>query len=120
MLLALKPMFAALCLVRGVVFTNCLLYDLGVGFSVSELLRHFHCPVSYTSVISVTVSYTYDVTLQCVSVGSIHYLHRPASAVSSLPSSQKSTGLALYGFIILPYILYDPLTPLSFDLSDFI
>lgn len=72
-LLALKPMFDALSLVRGVVVTNCLLYDLGVGFRVSELLRYFHCPVSYTPAIDVTVCYTYNVRLQRVSVGSIHY-----------------------------------------------
>jgi hypothetical protein len=109
-------MFNGLCSVHVVVVTNCLLYDLGVGFSVSELLRHFQYPVSYTPAIVVTVCYTYNVTLQCVSVGSIHYLHWPASAFSSLPSSQQSTGLALHGFIILPYILYDSLTPFSFDL----
>lgn len=54
----LKPMFDALCLVRGAVVTNCLLYDLGVGFNVSELLRHFQCPVSYTPASAVTVCYT--------------------------------------------------------------
>ena len=112
----MKPPFDASCLVRGVVVTNCLLYDLGVGFSVSELLRHFQCPVSYTPAIAVTVCYTYNVTLQCVSVDSIHYLHWPAIALSSLPSAQQSTGLALHGFIIVSYILYDSLTPLSFDL----
>jgi hypothetical protein len=108
-------MFGALCLVCGVVVTSCLLYDLGVGCSVSELLRHFQCPVSYTPAIAVTVRHTYNVTLRCVSVGSIHYLHWPTSAVSSLPSSQQSIGLAVHGFIILPYILYDPLIPMSFD-----
>jgi hypothetical protein len=56
-LLTLKPMFDPLCLVRGVVVTNCLLYDLGVGFSVSELLHQFQCPVSYTPVVAVTVCY---------------------------------------------------------------
>jgi hypothetical protein len=66
-------MFDALCLVRGVVVTNCLLYNLGVGFSVSQLLRHFQCPVSYTPAIAVTVCYIYSATLQCVSVGSTHY-----------------------------------------------
>jgi hypothetical protein len=67
-LLALKPMFDALCLVRGVVVTSCLLYDLGVGFSVSEFLRHFQCSVSYMPAIAVTMCYTYDIRLQCVSV----------------------------------------------------
>jgi len=60
-------MFDGLCLVRGVVVTNCLPYDLDFGFSVSELLRHFQYPVSYTLSRAVTVCYTYTVTLQCVS-----------------------------------------------------
>ena len=60
MLLALKPMFDDLCLVRGVVVTSCLLYYLGVGFSFSEFLRHFQGSVSYTPAIAVTVCYTYD------------------------------------------------------------